>query len=162
MIAESQITKELKKLDRLYSKSIVKGDQKIYSKMAIIECCGWVEQTMDKLTLFIKRTIKKDFNRKYLEEKVEKNNSFSYEHFRQILIYAYGIRLLEKIEESIDNIEEFKSTLRTLKKMRDNCAHTYIHGIQQTFNAPSVIISHYIIVLKYLKFYEIQIKRLNS
>lgn len=143
MASKTYILRELNKINRLYNEATQKGDgnlQRFYSKLALLELCGWIEQSMDDMIERPKKRLKKEENIKYLEKEIVKRNySFTYVHFRRMLIQAIGLlkveRLEKKLNESKNNL--LKSALGTLKKIRDAHAHTHIYGTTATFYAPS-------------------------
>ncbi len=47
MITKSYLFKTLNRLDRLYNESRTDDKKIFYSKLALIELCGWIEETMD-------------------------------------------------------------------------------------------------------------------
>jgi hypothetical protein len=74
---------------------------------------------------------------------VEQTYGFDYnKHFRLMLIRLIGLISVERIEGSVDPAKHvsFKSTLGTLKVLRDSVAHTHLKGVTRTLDAPSVTI----------------------
>ena len=57
MIAKSYITNSLNELDKLYNKAASQKKAIYFSKLALIELCGWIEETLDDI-------IQKHANRK--------------------------------------------------------------------------------------------------
>ena len=51
MIARSYILTNLKTLDRKYNRATSTRDSLFYSKLAILELCGWIEESMDDIVL---------------------------------------------------------------------------------------------------------------
>ena len=51
MIAISYIDKTLKELDKLYNQSTSQKKAIYFSKLALIELCGWIEETLDDIIL---------------------------------------------------------------------------------------------------------------
>lgn len=49
MIVKGTIYKTLKDLDRLFTKETDPKKQLFYSKLALMELCGWIEVTMDNI-----------------------------------------------------------------------------------------------------------------
>jgi hypothetical protein len=166
MVFKSHILNELKKLDSLYKKAVSSGEadlQPFYSKLAIIECCGWIEQSMDNLGLRAKRKVRDSEIRKRYDEIIGKNYRFDYESFSRIMLVSYGVVAFEKIVGRVDRVklDILLSALVTLKKMRDQHAHTYIHGCMTTIQAPSVTKNYFLSVLDGLREFEMQIKKIK-
>ena len=142
MITKSYLFKTLNRLDKLYNDS-TSDDQKIfYSKLALIELCGWIEETMDDIVLrCAKRCLKSPANQKFIKDEIIKPNSnFQYEAFRKMLIMVIGLATLEKIEKKLEKtgkISALKGYLGNLKKSRDTAAHSHTTGTLRTYDAPS-------------------------
>ena len=122
MIAISKIKQNIEQLERLYNDSSNQRKEFFYSKLAILELCGWIEETMDKIIkIYSNRKIKDSTNKKKLEDFIQQTYSFEYSKFRQILIQTIGIIGVEKLEKKLDKLKlaRLQSTLGTLKKPRD-------------------------------------------
>jgi len=151
MISRSYIYKNLKSMDVLYihSNSIKKG--LFYSKLALLELCGWIEESMDDI---IRRCAHKNLkinrNLRMIENVIIKRTSgFEYnQHFRQMLVKTIGLINLEKLEKKFDPVkfQLLEITLESLKRARNNEAHTHIKGTTRRIDAPSVTISRFLIV----------------
>ena len=51
MIAHSDMTKTLRRLDLLYRKARSQREAHLFAKLAILELCGWIEESMDGVVL---------------------------------------------------------------------------------------------------------------
>jgi hypothetical protein len=142
MITKSYLLKTLNWLDQLYNDPTA-DDQKTssYSKLALIELCGWIEETMDDIVLrCAKRCLKSPANKKFIDKTVHNTNSFEYEAFRKMLMMVIGLATLEKIEEKLEKtgkISALKGDLGNLKTSRNRAAHTHTKGTLTTYDAPS-------------------------
>jgi hypothetical protein len=143
MITKSYLLKTLNWLDQLYNDPTA-DDQKTssYSKLALIELCGWIEETMDDIVLrCAKRCLKSPANQKFIKDEIIKPNSnFQYEAFRKKLMMVFGLATLEKIEEELETtgkISALKGYLVNLKTSRNQAAHTHTKGTLTTYDAPS-------------------------
>jgi hypothetical protein len=148
MIAKSYIESNLKEIDRLYNNTTSLKKTNYYSKLAILELCGWIEITMDEIVLtYAKKKLKHVDNKKFVKERVKKNYGFDYNNNLKPLFYIIiGIVHYEKIEKKLERhgkITILKSTLDNLKTSRNNAAHTYSKGTTTTFDAPSLILNEY-------------------
>jgi hypothetical protein len=145
MIALSYITSSLNELDKLYNEATSKKKAIYYSKLATLELCGWVEDTLDDIVLMhANRKLKKKSNRKYIrKEIVKRTNGFQYEfHIRPMLISVIGLITLERIErkfEKTGKISTLKNSLSNLRESRNKAAHTHLKGAMSNYDAPSVI-----------------------
>lgn len=143
MLAKNSILSNLRTLDRRYAKAGTPRDALFYSKLAVLELCGWIEESMDVLVLACAaRHLRDGANLKFCEERiVRKNYGFDYDrNFRSMLIELVGLVAVEKLERTVDaaKYDQFRSTLASLKKIRDGEAHTHLKGTTRTLNAPSV------------------------
>ena len=99
MVSKTYILKELSKLSKLHTKSYRKDEQHFYSKLALIECCGWIEQNMDNLVFCVKKFIKKSDNQTFFENLVGKNYN--------LFIYEGTIEELKAVERKGDKNKKF-------------------------------------------------------
>lgn len=148
MISKSYILENLRYCDIRFRRAKSTKENLFYSKLAIIEFCGWIEMSMDDvITRCAKRRIKLLGNAKTIErEIVGRNYGFQYDqNFRSMLMKLVGLIGVERIERQLDvGIHiRFVSTLGTLKKQRDSEAHTYIKGTTRNIDAPSVTIAKF-------------------
>lgn len=164
---------QLKKIESLYSEALLNSanDQlapEFYAKLYIIEICGWIEETADLILLnYLDRH---KINTKYNESYIKKNYSFDYDSFKKMNINILGVKNFSKIEANIQkkldraktfpNFEEFKDSLRSLKKQRDTLAHTQTIGYTKNITAPSFILPHFYKVSKALKVFENEVSKL--
>ena len=93
-INNTEIVNVIESINTEYNKSTTSTHYAIlYSKLAIIEFCGWIEQTFDEiLTEYVSTKILAD-NAKYIQEKViNPNYGFHYEkNFRKMMMTVIGI-----------------------------------------------------------------------
>ena len=143
MVTKDYLLKTLNWLDQLYNDPTA-DDQKTssYSKLALIELCGWIEETMDDIVLrCAKRCLKSEANQKFIKDEIIKPNSnFQYEAFRKMLMMVIGLATLEKIEEQLETtgkISALNGYLVNLKRSRNQAAHTHTKGTLTTYDAPS-------------------------
>jgi len=141
MISKNKIIRNLTKLNRLYLNSTNGLNNEFYSKLAILELCGWIEESMDSIILCsAKRKLHKNSNNQFVREIVKINYGFEYEkNFCKVLKQVIGVIGVEKLESTVDPVvfTQFKSALSSLKSIRDNQAHTHTIGTARSLNAPS-------------------------
>lgn len=135
----------------MYRKAATQKHSLFYSKLAVLELCGWIEESMDDVILrCASRHLAEDSNRKKIREDVVKRTyGFEYEnHFRKMLIQLVGLIEVERIESSVDQVkkDQLKATLGALKASRDGEAHTHLKGVTRTINAPSVTLNQFELV----------------
>ena len=148
MISQTRIQKTITQMDKLYQSNIGAIEGLYFAKLAILEVCGWIEESMDSIVLsYANRRLTNIRNINYTRDViVEKTTSFNYDrHFRLMLMRVIGIILLEKLEMSFDiaKLSRMKGSLGILKTRRDQHAHTHIKGRTVHIDAPSVTARHF-------------------
>lgn len=147
MIVKKHISKTLKDLDDRYNIAMSSSSLEssvYYSKLAVLEYCGWIEESFDKI---VRRTVKDKLKtaeyRNLLENNIIKRTyGFRYvENFRPMLISSIGLVAMENLESQLVRkgfLDVLKSELCTVKLERDSAAHTWINNTTRTYSAPSV------------------------
>jgi hypothetical protein len=154
MVVKRHILQTIQQLDRLYN-SAATTEATYYSKLAIIELCGWIEYSMDNIAQnFADRHLKTHPFQQSFAALKRANYGFEYKkNFRKMLSQTIGLHNMEKIEGSVNTsgaIEILDATLDALKLLRDDAAHNFI-GSTTRYQAPSVTKSQLIIVYPILK-----------
>jgi hypothetical protein len=114
-----------------------------YSKLSILELCGWIEESMDNIIRCCgNRNLKDRTNRQLVEKGIIKRTyGFEYNrHFRKMLIQVVGLIAFERLERRMDSskLQLMKSALGSLRTLRDTEAHTHLKGVTRRLDAPSV------------------------
>ena len=147
MIVKSYIEKNLKVINRLYLRTNKVQQNLFYSKLAILELCGWTEVSMDDVARrTAKRFCQKPQSHTDIEEIIEWNHGFQYwKNFRKMLIPIIGLRGIEYMENKLNqsHFQRMCGALSNLKPYRDAHAHEYIKGTTYRIIAPSVAISNF-------------------
>jgi hypothetical protein len=167
MIAKKDITRNLSIIDKRFLNAKNSRREQLYSKLAILELCGWIEESMDDIIrsyacrhLIIQKN--KDFVNGFV---IQKTHSFDYKsNFRRMLIQILGIVQLEKFEQILDphKFTKMEAALDTLKICRDTEAHTYTKGgTTKKLNAPSATIGQFQEVYEGLKDIEKKLRTLR-
>lgn len=149
MIAKSYIKTTLFQLDRLYNKSTCQKQAIYFSKLALIELCGWIEEAVDDIILkHAHRKLKERNNKDFCRNKIVKSNyGFKYEkNIRQMLIKLIGLIETEKLEKKLEinsQITMLTTYLNNLILVRNEAAHTHLKGYIRTYNAPSMTLADF-------------------
>lgn len=148
MITHSSILANLRTLDRMFRNATSRKESLFYSKLAVLELCGWIEESMDDVVLCCaRRHLKDEANFTYVQnEIVRRTSGFDYQqHFRRMLIQLLGVINVERIEKRVDQSKRLKltATLEALKTVRNAEAHTHIKGVTRHINAPSVTLNQF-------------------
>jgi hypothetical protein len=141
VVVKKHIQATINKLDRHYN-SAPTTEATFYSKLAIIELCGWIEFCMDNIAQnFASRKLRTTPYQDIFRGLKNKNYGFEYKgNFRKMLYQTIGLHNMEKIEVSINHsgsIAILEAELDILKSLRNDAAHTYIDATK-TYQAPSV------------------------
>lgn len=167
MVQDAGIRAELKELNRLFNNFPSNTNTLFFSKLAIIELCGWTEICMDEIVLTCARQhLKPDIYPRFENDIVKRTYGFNYEDdFRRMLIHLIGLVKMEQIESNLDqqSFQRFKSELGSLKQIRDKeVAHTYIAaGVTLNIDAPSKTIKRFEILREGLQEIESNIKKIR-
>ena len=143
MIAKSYIKSTLEELDKLYHQASSQKKAIYFSKLALIELCGWIEESLDDIIIRHANRNLKDFsNRDYCAKSIIKPNyGFEYnKNIRPMLISLIGLIEVERLEldlEKTGQITLLKGYLGNIKNSRNTAAHTHLKGVTRRFNAPS-------------------------
>lgn len=156
MVTKTYIVANLQKIERLYNSTPSAQSGLFYSKLAVIELCGWIEMSMDDIVLRLSTKRLRDTNhRKYIEKDIVKRTyGFDYErHFLPMIEAIIGRKGIEEMNSRLDNaiIAPLIGALSALKTARDQLAHQYIKGTTPIIDAPSVTNARFPIVLAGLK-----------
>lgn len=154
MVIKQHILVNIKRLDRLYN-SASTTEATYYSKLAIIELCGWIEFSMDNIAKnFANRHLRTSVYQNSFQAIIDNNYGFDYKrNFRKMLNQTIGLHNMEKLEFPLiitGEIAILDATLDTLKQLRNDAAHNFI-GVTTTYQAPSVTKSQLEIIYPILK-----------
>jgi len=166
MVGKTSILENLNRLETLYNASTTSGKKSLfYSKLAILELCGWIEESMDDIVRkCANRKLKEAGNQEHIESVIKYTYGFTYDkHFRKMLIELIGLINVERLEMRIDRVkfQNMKSTLGLLRQFRDTEAHTHLKGITRALDAPSATINKFFKVYEGLKEFENKLNRLS-
>ncbi len=146
-IEKTEIGQNLETLNILYTNSANNREALFYSKLAVLELCAWLEETMEEVVRsYVVLNIKNKENQNSIENSIIRpNHGFDYKgNFRKMLIRVVGFRGIETMEDAAGSatIYTLESTTRTLKKTRDRQVHTYFNTTMN-LEAPSIIMGHF-------------------
>ena len=158
MLVKHQILSTLIDLNDKYEQAPAsKPQDSIYfSKLAILEYCGWIEDAFDKIALrCVKNKLETPHYKQILNNSIIQNNhGFQYKkNVRPMLLKTVGIAQMEKFELSISDtgkLEILTSQLKDVLTDRNNAAHLASDTLQ-TYPAPSITINRLHIVYPILR-----------
>ena len=166
MINKQQIQRSLIQISRLYLKNMGNKKALFYSKIAIIELCGWIEESMDDIIQSnANRFLNEKQNLDYVDDPIiKRTHGFDYQNnFRNMLVQLIGIINVERLERNLNSgsFLVMKSALGSLKECRDRQAHTYIRGTTAVIDSPSVTHNRFYKVYEGLKDIESCIRKMR-
>ncbi len=166
MINKQRIQSNLKQLNNLYNNSKGLMQPLYFSKLAVLEVCGWVEESMDDVIITCaKRHLRQPEHIRFVENQVVRRvHGFDYDqHFRSMLIQVIGIISVERLERQLNEtkFDIMKSALISLKESRDKQAHTHLKDATATIDAPSATQGRFHDVYHGLKDFESCVRRLK-
>jgi hypothetical protein len=166
MIGKTSIVRNLQTLDRLYNNANSVRQSLFYSKFAILELCGWIEETMDDVVArCANRNLNLRQNRRYVDKNIIKRvHGFDYHnHFRAMLMQVVGLIMLEKIEKSVNQrkFELMQAALGSLTTHRNTEAHTHLKGTTRRLDAPSMTKNRFLEVYEGLKEFDNELRQLR-
>lgn len=134
-----------------------------YSKLAILELCGWIEESMDDIFRHCaNRNLRESRNHSFVENTIIKRvHGFDYhKHFRVMLMQVIGLITIEKVEKRIDQpkLQVMKAALNALIMQRNTEAHTHLKGTTRRLDAPSATKRKFIEVYDGLKSFEYELR----
>ena len=148
MLPIQPIKDTLKNLQLLYD-SHTETSQKIYfSKLAILELCGWLEAVEDEIIKGYASVKLSGQSNIEITEMVKRNYGFEYKgHLRPMIIQLVGIKGIETLENNLEPagvLEILIMQLSSLWALRSILAHTstVITGATQTYQAPSCMTTY--------------------
>jgi hypothetical protein len=145
----NRLKKTLGFLDQKYLEHLTADDPEeavAFSKLAVLEFCGWVEMTIDDIArCAVRYSLPNEEDRKPLEKLIKDTSGFDYErNVTPLLLYAMGSKKFSALETKLRQeyvLERFKLILNStdFKTMRNRAAHTFIDGTQRNYDAPSAV-----------------------
>ncbi len=162
MIVKSYIRHNLLDIERRFQRARNQKEPLYYSKLAILELCGWIEISVDDLiSRAVRYRVKESASLRLFDKSVVNPiYGFHYsKHFRKMLCSAIGEIHVSTIEKNMDQLkrEQLESELNTLTKNRNSLAHTYLKGMTQQIDAPSRTIARFNLIYDGLKEFETEI-----
>jgi hypothetical protein len=145
MLPNSELLISLGTLDQLYTATNDTRQLKMYSKHALLELCGWIEEAQDYIVLECAKKVANAELSKLIKSKVKKNYGFHYhDNFVATLGIVVGLQKYEKIRDKLDAtgvyFNNLVSTINSLKDQRNSHAHTHFQlANATTLSAPSIV-----------------------
>lgn len=142
MVSSASVRQNIAVLSKAYNTAPDPKLQLFYAKLALLEVCGWIEETVDFLVLrHAKHTLSTAGEcAKFKKDVVDKQHGFNYkENIVPMLVGLFGRVRMAEFESYYDaaQLDVLKSTLGSLKLARNDHAHTHLKGVTVTVMAPT-------------------------
>jgi hypothetical protein len=166
MVALSEIEGNLKTINSRFNKAKGAKQPLYYSKLAVIELCGWVEVTVDDMVLrYVHSRCRNPRVVKIFESKVKQTHGFDYKkHVEQLLVAAIGVVGLVQLESIADKTKLvlLENELSKLTTPRNDAAHNPIRfrGVTRHVQGPSVTLAQLPTIFSGLKEIEACLRKL--
>lgn len=165
MINFTDIENTLKRLDSEYSSCTDSQMSILYSKLSVLELCGWIEISIDTLLYEYVDSKILDSDCKNRIKKIIRNcYGFHYDrNLFPLLCSVLGINNLENIIYVLPsvNFQNFKAITNTYTNERNNAAHTDTpFGTTRRYNAPSQVLNDFNLIKPGIQIIEREIKKL--
>lgn len=144
MVPTASVRQNVAVLSKAYENAEEPKLKLFYAKLALLEVCGWIEETIDALVLRHAKYIlvtPAEYDR-YRKEIVNKQYGFHYkDNIVPMLVGLFGRSGVNEFESyhNAAKLEVLKSALGSLKEERNAHAHTHIKGVTRRVMAPSLL-----------------------
>lgn len=129
MLDKNQIIASLDLCNEIYNQQSDSTKQKFILKVALLEACGWIEDSLDEV--YFSHTFNDSKYEKNFEKKIQNIHGFGIENIESGLVLLIGYHNFVDLFNFIDQEEIVRasSSLGTLKKKRDIFAHKISSGL---------------------------------
>jgi hypothetical protein len=148
MQAKQPINDLLKELQKLYDNPTDQTRKDYYSKLALLELCGWLELVQDEIIKHFSETklTEQDNKEEIVKFVIGKTYGFDYmDHFRPMIIKLIGYKETEAFEKKLKAAGQFqilRDQLSSLWALRNRAAHTSFVGVTMTYQSPSSMLTY--------------------
>lgn len=147
MVNYTDIEAKLQRLDIEYNNSILDPDLPIfYSKLAVIEFSGWMEDSVDSIVYeYIDNHILDPIVKQTIKKNVNGNLGFKYySNLFKVFTSVLGVNTWENIEDKLkpQHFADLLNVTNTYTGIRNKAAHSSI-VVMATFSSPSTTIAAY-------------------
>ena len=165
MINFTDILSTLNRLEQEYTSCSDNQMPVLYSKLAVLELCGWIEQSVDTILYeYVDNNILDPDCKKKIKSIIKKNNGFNYDrNLFPLFCSVLGINNFENIIDTIPQVhfQNFKTITENYTDERNKAAHTDTPlGTARKYNAPSQVINDFNLIKPAIQIIETEIKKL--
>jgi hypothetical protein len=166
MNSKEPIETLIRELEKLYDAPADPTHKDFYSKLALMELCGWLEISIDKIVEgYSANKLFEPKNQEYFKNKsIDKTYGCDYKsHLRPMLINLIGLKGIEKLEANLKAQGVFQilvDQLSSLWSLRKPAAHTTIVGVTTTYQSPSTMKTYLVSLHPILTTLEVELMKL--
>lgn len=147
MVNQADILRNLQRLDLEYNNSISDNQMTLFfSKLAVMELCGWIEESLDTILKdYIDAHIVDSQCKKIINQFIKQNHGFDFEtNTYKTFSIVLGANNWENVLDTLNCVERsnFENLLHQYSVLRNKTAHTQI-GVTINYMAPSQVIVDY-------------------
>lgn len=151
MINYIDIEQNIILIEAKYNDSSTSTHEKIlYSKLAVLEFCGWIEESFDQILKDYSLTNISSINQRYVDTTIiRKNSGFEYDKYtRPMFCRVLGIKNLVDMEYILDDnrgvLSVLISILLNYTSKRNDAAHKSTPiGTTLSYHAPSTVLGDF-------------------
>lgn len=137
----------------------------LYSKLAVLELCGWIETNIDNLLFeYVNNHIIDNDCKKGIKRIIDKNYGFDYNNnLFPLFCSVLGINNLENILDKLNasDLQNLKSITEAYTKERNKAAHTDTPiGTTRSYKSPSNVLYDFNLIKTAFQTIETQIQLL--
>ena len=148
MIDYTTINITLTLLDAQYMGTVDVNMQTLYSKLAVLEFCGWLEVSFDTLWHdYVDRNLAVPDNVTRIKKIIKKNYGFAYnDNIYPLMCSVLGVNNWENILDAFPTADfaNMNAVLNSYISIRNSAAHTNTTpGVTPSFMAPSSVMYDY-------------------
>ena len=151
MIYTSRIRSSLDFLEQQYSLHVGSRQRErpiMFAKLAVLEYCGWLEESFDELARnCVRSKLRTKQSRDILEARIKITHGFVYQtQARPLIGFALGTVRLLRLERELardGSLDVLRTNLEYMSQLRNRAAHTFTRGATSSYDAPSAVIRNF-------------------
>lgn len=170
MVDYTTIRTVLQRIEVEYNNYMTSSDPympQLLSKLAVMEFCGWIEESIDNILYdYLDNHLIDNNGKRIIKGFVKKVYGFSFEeNIYKIFAIVVGANNWENIYDSLSTIDKnnFKSIVNTYSSIRNGAAHSNtVIGVTLNYNTPSQVISDFSKIESAIKSIEASVANLRQ
>lgn len=165
MINYTDIANTLNRLEREFTSCSDIQMPVLYSKLAVLELCGWIELSVDTILYeYVDNKILDSDCKKGIKTIIKKNHGFHYDNnLFPLFCSVLGINNFENVIDALPsvNFQNLKAITDAYTIERNKAAHTDTPlGTTRTYKAPSQVLTDFNLIKPAIQIIETEIQQL--